>query len=254
MKLYILGTGTSQGVPVVGCTCPVCLSEDENDKRLRSSAVFEIDGRYLLIDTSPDFRQQMLKARIPRIDAILYTHEHNDHVIGLDDVRPYNFMQKTEMMLYGLPRVLAEVRKRFAYVFAENKYPGAPSASTNEINGETTVIVDGIEVIPINVIHGRLPILGYRIEDIAYITDASAIDHEEFEKLTGLKVLVINALRMQKHPSHFNLTEALDVIARVSPERAYITHVSHLMGKYKDWTKNLPPNVFGANDGLVIEV
>lgn len=254
MKIHLLGTGTSQGVPVIGCACEVCRSTDSKDARLRSCAVIESDDTYLLIDTGPDLRQQMLKARIPRVDAILYTHEHNDHVVGLDDIRPYNFAQKGELPLYGLPRVMQELKDRFKYVFAEKRYPGAPQAIGYNISGQESLHLHGMHIQPIEVIHGRLPILGYRFENIAFITDASALEPSELEKLRGLEVLVINALRHEQHPAHFNLEEALAVIKELKPSRAFITHVSHYMGKYENWVQMLPAEVYPAYDGLVIEV
>ena len=254
MRIHLLGTGTSQGVPVIGCTCAVCTSKDTRDARLRSCAVIEDDGVFLLIDTGPDLRQQMLKAAIPRVDAILYTHEHNDHVIGLDDIRPYNFAQKSDLPVYGLPRVVEEVKSRFHYAFAENWYPGAPRAVAYSISGEESINLHGVDVLPIQVMHGRLPILGYRFGKIAFITDASHIDMAELDKLRDLDVLVINALRHEQHPAHFNLAEALAVIKEVSPRRSYITHVSHYMDKYENWAKSLPADVYAAYDGLVVEV
>lgn len=254
MKLHLLGTGTSQGVPVLTCDCETCKSTDPRDQRLRSCAVLEVDGKKVLIDTGPDIRQQLLRARIDNIDAIIYTHEHNDHVIGLDEIRPYNFKQKVDMPLYGLPRVMQDVKDRFSYIFAKDRYPGAPMAVARAISDIDVVEVAGLKLRPIDIRHGRLPILGYRYEDMAFITDASEIPSRSMDLLRGLKVLVVNALRLQQHPTHFNLDEALEVIEELAPDRAYITHVSHLMGPFREWTKRLPPNVFGAYDGLVIEV
>jgi len=254
VKLHLLGTGTSQGVPVINCNCVACSSSDPVDKRFRSAAVFEINDVFLLVDTGPDLRMQLLKANIPRIDAILYTHEHNDHVIGLDDIRPYNFKQKSDIPIYGQSRVLREIKSRFAYIFSEIKYPGAPGAKAFEISGDETIQIKGIEITPINVLHGRIEILGYRIGNAAFITDASFISDSELKKLQGLDVLVINALRMEQHPAHFNLDEALELIEKVNPKRSFITHVSHLMGKYTDWKERLPQDVYGAYDGIVIEL
>lgn len=254
MKIHILGTGTSQGIPVIGCSCEVCKNSDPRDQRLRSCVVVEQEGIFLLIDTGPDLRQQMLNGEIPRVDAVLYTHEHNDHMIGLDDIRPFNFMQKADLPIYGLERVLDEIKKRFAYVFADDKYPGAPCAVTHNISGNEIFYIKNIEIQPINVVHGRLEILGYRIGKFAFVTDASYISDTEIEKLLDLDVLIINALRLQQHPSHFTLEEALDVIRKVNPRRAYITHVSHLMGRVEDWSSSLPPNAYPAYDGLVIEI
>ena len=254
MKIHMLGTSTSQGVPVIGCSCEVCQSSDPRDSRLRSSVVVEQDGRYLLFDTGPDLRQQMLAGLIPRIDAVFYTHEHNDHVIGLDDIRPYNFKQKEELPLYGLPRVMDEVERRFSYAFGDGGYPGAPRATKHYITGDESLQLVGMEVTPIHIVHGRLAILGYRVGSMAFITDASAIAEREFQKLQNLDVLIINALRMSQHPAHFSLSEALEVIKQVQPRTSYITHVSHYMGKYEDWASQLPADVFGAYDGLVVEI
>ncbi len=244
MKIHILGTGTSQGVPVIGCDCEVCLSTDLRDKRLRSCVVIEQDGVYLLIDTGPDLRQQMLSAQIPRIDAILYTHEHNDHVVGLDDIRPYNFKQQADMIVYGLPRVIADVTRRFDYAFGDKKYPGAPRAVARSISGDEHISIEGTEVTPIHIHHGRIMILGYRVGGFAFITDASHIEEVELDKLRNLDVLVINALRYEQHHSHFNLEEALETIATLRPRRAYITHMSHYIGLHKNMEKTLPQDVY----------
>jgi len=254
MKIHILGTGTSQGVPVIGCTCEVCTSDDPRDRRLRSSVVLEQGGRFILMDTGPDLRQQMLAGAIPRIDAVLYTHEHNDHMIGLDDIRPFNFRQQTDLPLYGLPRVVDEVEQRFSYAFGKGSYPGAPRATKHYISGEESLHIAGMHIVPIQVKHGWLDILGYRVDDMAFITDASAIAEEEYHKLQGLDVLIINALRKEQHPAHYSLSEALAVIAELRPRQAYITHISHFMGKYADWTTDLPADVYSAYDGLVVEI
>ena len=232
----------------------MCQSTDPKDQRLRSCVVVECDGKYILIDTGPDLRMQMLKGAIPRIDAILYTHEHNDHVIGLDDIRPYNFKQKAELPVYGLPRVLDEVHRRFAYAFDGNGYPGAPKATLHPISGDNTLHICGVDIVPIHVEHGRLPILGYRVGDFGFITDANAVTEKETAKLKGVHTLVVNALHHRQHPAHFNLEEALAFIEKVGPSRAYITHVSHFMGKYADWTQRLPADVFAAYDGLVLDL
>lgn len=254
MKITLLGTGTSQGIPVVGCNCNVCLSSDPRDNRLRSGALVEVGDINILIDTGPDLRYQMLRAKVSRIDAILYTHEHNDHIIGLDDIRPFNFAQKIDMPLYAMPRVAKELEDRFGYVFAENQYPGLPRAILHRIVGFEAFEICGSIIQPIDVMHGNLPILGYRIGDFAFITDASYLNEESVQKLVGVKVLVVNALQRKGHHSHFTLDQALDLIARVSPDRAYLTHLSHKMGLTSEWEKELPKNVFPGYDGLEIYI
>lgn len=251
MKVTILGTGTSQGIPVIGCECEVCHSDDSRDQRLRCSVLVEVDEVRLLIDTSPDLRQQMLSNKVDRIDAILYTHEHNDHTAGLDDIRPYNFKQGGEMPAYGLPRVLDNLRSRFDYAFTGGAYPGAPRLKTYEMKDHSEAIF-GVEVIPIPIMHGSLPILGYRIHDFAYLTDVSKIQLHGFDKLGDLKLLVIDALRHKKHHSHLTLDEALDIIERLKPDHALLTHISHDMGKCADWERHLPDNVQSAYDGQQI--
>lgn len=252
MKITLLGTGTSQGVPVVGCQCEVCQSADPRDARLRTSAFVEVDGTRILIDAGPDLRQQLLRNSITMVDAILVTHEHKDHLAGLDDIRPIYFRKHAPIEIFGLQRVLNVIRKDYDYAFKPHPYPGAPSFHLNPAKDEPFV-VNGVEIQPIHVRHLTLPILGYRIGDIAYVTDASFISESELKKLQNLKVLVVNALRIKEHYSHFNLAQALNVIQQLQPEKAYITHVSHEMGLYKDVQKMLPENVFLGEDGLVIE-
>ncbi len=252
-KLLFLGTGTSQGIPVIGSRHPVCLSLDDRDKRQRSSVLFQINDKNILIDCGPDFRMQMLKAEIREINAILFTHEHNDHVLGLDDIRPIVFRQKTDMPIYAQKRVLEEIKKRFPYVFESVKYFGVPSVQENEII--SNFIVEDIEVNPIQIIHGKLPILGYKILNTAYITDASFIEPIEKKKLKNLDVLVINALRKEpEHFSHFVLHQALELIKELKPKKSYLTHISHYMGFHEEVQKELPENVFIAYDGLEIEI
>lgn len=253
MKITFLGTGTSQGVPVIGCPCKVCNSLDPLDIRLRSSALITVGSQNILIDAGPDLRQQLLNNKITQVDAILMTHEHKDHTGGLDDVRPLNFMTRKVMQIYGLQRVLNVIRKDYDYAFKKNKYPGSPEFQLNMIKDEVFTIGD-LLIEPIAIQHLTLPILGYKINNMAYITDASFIAPSEISKLQNLDLLVINALRHKEHYSHFNLTQAIQVIKEINPKRAYLTHISHEMGKYVDVAPTLPDNIFMAYDGLEVEI
>ncbi|MBS1534087.1 MAG: MBL fold metallo-hydrolase [Bacteroidetes bacterium] len=252
MKVYFLGTGTSQGIPVIGSQHSVCKSDDPKDKRLRVSVWIHWDEHSYVIDCGPDFRQQMLTSGCQKIDGILYTHEHADHTAGLDDIRPFNFRQGA-LPIFAHARVIANLQKRFDYVFeTENKYPGAPSVQPIEVVPDVPFKIGNKMAIPINVDHGRLQVFGYRIDDFAYLTDVKTIEPGEVEKLKGVKVLVVNALREEPHHSHFNLQEALDFIALVQPERTYLTHISHLFGFHEEVQKKLPESVFLAYDNLEI--
>lgn len=253
MRLTFLGTGTSQGVPVIACPCPVCQSDQEKDKRLRASVYVEVDGVNILIDAGPDFRQQMLRASVKHLDGILLTHEHKDHIGGLDDVRAFNFVNRRPMDIYAEERVQDALKQEYAYVFAENRYPGVPEMNLFNVDGYPFEI-NGVKIIPIRCFHYKMPIYGYRIGDLTYITDANFISEEEKEKIVGSKYIVINALRKQKHISHFTLGEALKLIEEFSPRKAFITHVSHQMGFHADIQAELPRNVSIAYDGLVVEI
>ena len=253
MRVRLLGTGTSQGIPIIGCHCPVCTSTDERDHRLRTSALVEVDGVNILIDAGPDLRQQLLRCGVTRLDALLLTHEHKDHTGGIDDVRPINFLMKQPLNIYGQPRVMKAIRNDYSYAFGPDQYPGVPQLVLNPLQPEPFE-VKGVEVIPVKVRHMTLPIFGYRIRNFGYITDASFISETEKKKLQGVKVLVINALRREQHYSHFNLEQALAIIDELKPERAYLTHVSHRLGKYVDVSQELPQNVFLGIDNQVIEV
>ena len=254
MKVTFLGTGTSQGVPVIGCDCAICQSDDPRDKRLRCSIVISKNEKNILIDVGPDFRQQMLNNNIGNIHATLITHEHNDHVIGLDDIRPLNFMYRRNMPVYCMENVAEQLKLRFAYVFSANPYPGAPQVEIKLINGIDEIEVEGIKIRPIKVFHGRMPVLGFRVEDFTYITDAKTFPEEAIKKIEGTKVLVLNALHHNKHHSHLNLEEALDFINLIKPEKAYLTHCSHRMGKHNEVNKLLPSNVALAHDGLILKL
>jgi phosphoribosyl 1,2-cyclic phosphate phosphodiesterase len=254
MKIYFLGTGTSQGIPVIGSHHSVCLSEDSKDKRLRVSVWIHDGEDSIVIDCGPDFRQQMLTSKCPKVDAILFTHEHSDHTAGLDDIRPFNFKQGN-IPIYGHQRVLDNLKKRFDYIFeTENKYPGAPSVDAIEVINNQSFSIGEFQVNPIDALHGNLQVFGYRINDFAYLTDVKTINPEETEKLIGVKVLVINALREEPHHSHFSLQDALDFVTLVHPERTYLTHISHLMGFHEEVQKKLPENVFLAYDNLEITI
>ena len=252
MKITFLGTGTSQGVPVIASNHPVGKSTNPKDKRLRTSALISWEDTNIAIDCSPDFRQQMLTNDVQHLEAILFTHEHADHTAGMDDIRPFVRLQG-DMPIYGLKRVIDELRVRFGYIFAtENRYEGAPSVIPHEID-EAPFTLCGKTVEPIHIMHGNLPIVGYRIEDLGYITDAKYIDTSEKEKLRDLDVLVLNCLRDDVHPTHLNLAEALEIIGDVQPKRTYLTHVSQTFGFHDEIQKRLPKNVFLAYDNLVIE-
>ncbi len=253
MKITFLGTGTSQGVPVIACNCEVCRSLDYRDKRLRVAVHIATEGKSLVIDAGPDFRQQMLRARIHTLDAVIFTHEHKDHTAGLDDVRAYNFHQKRDMPVYGRLQVLDQIKREFAYAFAEIRYPGIPQISLFPITNQAFNI-DGVAITPIEVLHYKLPVFGYRIGDFTYITDVNFISEEEKQKLKGSKVLVIGALQKEKHLSHFTLSEALQLIEEIAPTKAYLTHISHRMGLHRLVEEELPANVHLAYDGLTIEL
>ena len=254
MKLTFLGTGTSQGIPVIGCDCSICKSLDYRDKRLRTSVLLQLNNyKNIVIDTGPDFRQQMLREDVQKVNAIFYTHEHKDHTAGLDDVRAFNFKHKMDMPIYADCRVLTQLKQEFSYIFSDNKYPGVPNVITNEITN-TPFIFEGEKIIPIEVMHYKLPVFGFRIKDFTYITDANSISDTEIEKIKGTKTLVLNALRIEKHISHFNLEEALELIEKIKPKKTYLTHASHYLGLHSEISAKLPPNVELAFDGLKLDV
>ncbi len=253
MKVTFLGTGTSQGVPIIGSDHPVCLSKDPKDKRLRVSVLVEWDDYTYVIDCGPDFRYQMLRAECKRIDGVIFTHEHADHVAGLDDIRPFYFRQG-DIPIYAHKRVLRSLIKKYDYIFAtKNKYPGAPTVITNRVKNKPFQLKE-LEVIPVNGKHGDLQVFGYRFGDFAYLTDMKTVKDKEIQKIKNVKVLVVNALRYEPHYSHFNLDEALDFIKKVNPGKAYLTHISHLLGFHEEVEKTLPENVFLAHDELQITI
>ena len=251
MKVTLLGTGTSQGVPVIGCDCEVCQSKDARDKRLRCSALVEWHGLHILVDIGPDFRYQILRANIPKIDAILLTHEHNDHIIGLDDVRPFNFRHQMHIPVYGLERVIKEVQHRFAYIFDADPYPGAPRVNLHPITPNQSLSINNTPpILPIEVLHGELPILGYQFGDFTYLTDVKTLSPQAIAQVKHSKVLVINALHHTPHHSHLNLEEALELIELLQPEKTYLLHISHRMGRHEEIGQLLPKGVYFAYDGL----
>lgn len=254
-KIQFLGTGTSQGVPVIGSDHPVNFSTNPKDKRLRSSVLISKNGKNIVIDCGPDFRQQMLTAKIRELEAILFTHEHNDHVLGIDDTRPFSHFSQKPMDIYATTRVLNEIKIRFPYVFADEKYPGAPSLNEHII-GDEIFNVAGFKVQPLKVLHGSLPVNGFLIDrKFAYITDASLIPEETKEKIHGVEVLVLNALRKtEKHYSHLTLEEALEIGCEVKAKSIYFTHLSVTIGFHDEVQKELPENAFLAYDGLEIKI
>jgi phosphoribosyl 1,2-cyclic phosphate phosphodiesterase len=253
VKLTFLGTGTSQGVPVVACQCPVCLSDNSRDKRLRTSVMIETENQCLVVDAGPDFRQQMLTHKVRHLNGILLTHEHTDHIFGLDDIRAFNWVQKQPTDIYAEERVQIAIRRIFDYVFATSKYPGIPQMHLHLIENKPFKIGE-LEILPIRGFHYKLPVFGFRFGKLAYVTDVKRMEDTEIDKLRGLDVFVLNALRKEEHISHYNLEQALELINEVKPGKAYLTHISHQMGFYEAVQKELPENVFLAYDGLQLTV
>lgn len=253
IEATFLGTGTSQGVPVIACDCDVCQSTELKNKRLRSSLLVKVNGFNLVIDAGPDFRAQMLRENVESLRAILLTHEHADHVFGLDDIRSFNWRQKHPTDIYAEERVQDTIKRIFSYVFTNFKYPGVPKMKLHGISGRSFKI-EGIKIIPIRCYHHKLPVYGFRIGDLTYITDTNRIPAEEMEKINGSRILIINCLRKKKHISHFNLEEALQVINETKPEKAYLTHLSHEFGFHEEIQNELPENVFVAYDGLNLKL
>ena len=253
VKITFLGTGTSQGVPMIGCKCEVCQSKDSKDNRLRSSVWIQKGDTSVVIDTGPDFRTQMLRAKVDKLDAVLFTHEHKDHLAGFDDIRAFNYIQQCKMDVFATLHVQQAIRREFAYIFDAFKYPGIPEIEFNTITDQAFQIGE-LKVEPIGLMHYKLPVTGFKIGGFVYITDANAISEAEKQKIVGADVLVINALRKEKHISHFSLSEALDLIAELKVKKAYLTHISHQLGLYEKVKNELPAHVYLAYDGLEINV
>lgn len=253
MQITFLGTGTSQGVPVIACSCVVCQSADPRDKRLRTSILIEAKGKTFIIDTGPDFRQQMLREEVKRLDAVIFTHEHKDHTAGFDDVRAFNFINKRKMDVYASHRVQQAIHREFAYIFSDFKYPGIPEINLHLLENKLTTI-SGVDFLPVEVLHYKLPVFGFRVGDFTYITDANFISEEEKEKIKGSKVIVLNALRREAHISHYTLDQAIALMQELKPEKAYLTHASHQLGLHADVQKELPSGIELAYDGLKIQL
>jgi phosphoribosyl 1,2-cyclic phosphate phosphodiesterase len=252
MKVTFLGTGTSQGVPVIGCDCKVCCSNDPRDKRLRTSVLIQVGDTNIVIDCGPDFRYQMLREKVTHLEAIIFTHEHKDHTGGLDDIRSFNYLSKKPMDVYAEERVQQALKKEYDYVFADVKYPGAPEVTLHTID-ESPFVVAGIEVIPIRMLHYKLPILGFRIGNFSYLTDIKYISEEEKIKLEGTKYMVVSGLRKEAHISHFSVRDAINLIKEINPKYGYLTHISHQLGLYSEVEKKLPENIYLAYDGMTID-
>lgn len=252
MKITFLGTGTSQGVPVIACPCKVCASADPKNKRLRSSVMIEDKGKVIVIDSGPDFRQQMLRANVKQLDGLVFTHEHKDHIAGMDDIRAFNYVHKKKIDVYATEKVQETMKREFPYVFDNSNYPGIPQINLHTICNKAFEVA-GINFLPVEVMHYRIPVFGYRIGDFTYITDANFISEEEKKKIRGSKIIVLNALRKEKHVSHYTMDEAVEILNDLNPETGYLTHISHQLGLHEEVDKELPKNIRCAYDGLVIE-
>ncbi len=253
MKITFLGTGTSQGVPLIGCTCKVCTSSDKKDMRLRSSVMIEHKNTNIVIDTGPDFRQQMLREKVTKLDAVVFTHEHKDHTAGLDEVRAFNFINQMVMPVYATERVKEALKREFAYIFADLDYPGIPKIKLHTINDDSFMVGD-MQIQPINVLHYKLPVKAFRVGNFTYITDANFISPEEKEKIKGSEIIVINALRRNEHISHFTFQEAIDLANELGAKKTYFTHISHQLGLHQEVNLELPSHIELAFDGLQVEL
>ena len=253
-RVTFLGTGTSQGVPLIACRCPVCLSDDPFDKRLRSSVMVETDGLSIVIDSGPDFRQQMLRVNAEKLDALIFTHEHKDHIAGMDDIRAFNYVNRKAVDIYATLQVQAALQREYQYIFSEFRYPGIPEINMHTIANNKDFMIGRVRITPIEVIHYKLPVLGFRINNFTYITDANYIANSEKEKIWGSKVLVLNALRKEKHISHFTLQEAIDLARELQVPEVYFTHISHQMGFHRVVNQSLPDGMHLAYDGLQVSV
>lgn len=253
MKITFLGTGTSQGVPVIACDCKVCTSTDTRNNRLRTSVMIEFMGKVIVIDSGPDFRYQMLREKVHQLDAILFTHEHKDHVAGLDDVRAFNFKHDREIDVYAEERVQRALKNEFSYIFSGINYPGLPRVILHDLPNDK-IVVQGIEVMPIRAMHFKLPVFGFRIGDFTYITDVKTISEEEKEKIKGSKILVLNALRKEEHISHFTLSEAIELAKEIGADQTYFTHISHQLGLHEDVQQELPKGMYLAYDRLSVRL
>ncbi len=253
MTITFLGTGTSQGIPVISCECRVCSSTNPKDKRLRASVMVEVDHKVFVVDSGPDFRQQMLRENVKRLDALIFTHGHKDHTAGMDDIRAFNFTMKKAVDIYATVQVQETIQREFSYIFSGLDYPGIPQLKFYTID-KNPFVIDGVKIIPIEVMHYKLPVLGFRFGDFTYITDANFIADEEKEKIIGSKVLVLNALRREEHISHFTLDEAMAMAKELKAEKTYFTHISHQMGLHDEVNKELPASIELAYDGLKIQL
>lgn len=253
MRITFLGTGTSQGVPVIACTCAVCTSTDPHDKHLRSSILIEDNGKNVVIDSGPDFRYQMLRAQVKHLEAVVFTHEHKDHIAGLDDIRAFNYFQNSAIDVFANLRVQDALKREFSYIFSDYQYPGIPQINLKTIDLKPFTAA-GIRMIPIEVLHYKLPVLGFRIKDFTYITDAKTVSETETEKIKGSKILVLNALQKEKHISHFTFQEAIAFAEKIGAEMTYFTHISHRLGKFQDVSAELPANIKLAYDGLQLNI
>ena len=253
MEITFLGTGTSQGVPVIGCDCEVCLSTNPKDKRLRSSILINVDGNTLVVDTGPDFRQQMLREKVNKLNAVLFTHSHKDHTAGLDDIRSYNFRSKRPMEIFCSNDVLSALKMEFSYIFADFKYPGVPKVNVNLIDN-TDFKINNTIITPIKALHHKLPVHGFRIKDFVYLTDVSEISDDEKKKMLNADVIVLDSLRKEPHLSHLCLQQSIDLIKELSPKKAFLIHISHLMGLHDEINAQIPSNISLAYDGLKIAI